>query len=90
VDTAPSTPRREDRGGRRPCLRPARGRGWGRHLGEEFFEDEPSIDTIIVAVGGGGLYAGVAAAALAGGVPHAEPGYGRATACGCGGVGSRS
>src|SRR3954447_21527023 len=33
-------------------------------LGEEIFEDEPSIDTIIVAVGGGGLYAGVAAAAL--------------------------
>jgi threonine dehydratase len=33
-------------------------------LGEEIFEDEPSIDTIIVAVGGGGLYAGVAAAAF--------------------------
>ncbi len=33
-------------------------------LAEEIFEDEPSIDTIIVAVGGGGLYAGVAAAAL--------------------------
>jgi threonine dehydratase len=33
-------------------------------LGEEILEDEPSIDTIIVAVGGGGLYAGVAAAAF--------------------------
>jgi threonine dehydratase len=33
-------------------------------LGEEIFEDEPSIDTVIVAVGGGGLYAGVAAAAF--------------------------
>jgi threonine dehydratase len=33
-------------------------------VAEEVFEDEPSIDTIIVAVGGGGLYAGVAAAAL--------------------------
>ena len=33
-------------------------------LAEEVFEDEPSIDTIIVAVGGGGLYAGVAATAL--------------------------
>jgi threonine dehydratase len=32
-------------------------------LAEEVLEDEPSIDTIIVAVGGGGLYAGVAAAA---------------------------
>jgi threonine dehydratase len=34
-------------------------------LAEEILEDEPSIDTIIVAVGGGGLYAGVAASALA-------------------------
>lgn len=33
-------------------------------LGEEILEDEPSIDTIILAVGGGGLYAGVAAAAF--------------------------
>jgi threonine dehydratase len=33
-------------------------------LGEEILEDEPSIDTIVVAVGGGGLYAGVAAAAF--------------------------
>lgn len=33
-------------------------------LGEEILEDEPSIDTIIVAVGGGGLYAGVGAAAF--------------------------
>ncbi len=33
-------------------------------LGEEILADEPSIDTIVVAVGGGGLYAGVAAAAL--------------------------
>lgn len=32
-------------------------------LGEEILEDEPSIDTIVVAVGGGGLYAGIAAAA---------------------------
>lgn len=32
-------------------------------LAEEILEDEPSIDTIVVAVGGGGLYAGVAAAA---------------------------
>ena len=32
-------------------------------LAEEIVEDEPGIDTIIVAVGGGGLYAGVAAAA---------------------------
>jgi threonine dehydratase len=32
-------------------------------IGEEILEDEPSIDTIVVAVGGGGLYAGVAAAA---------------------------
>ena len=32
-------------------------------LAEEVLEDEPSIDTIVVAVGGGGLYAGVAAAA---------------------------
>jgi threonine dehydratase len=30
---------------------------------EEILQDEPSIDTIVVAVGGGGLYAGVAAAA---------------------------
>ncbi|MGW5241281.1 pyridoxal-phosphate dependent enzyme [Monashia sp. NPDC004114] len=34
-------------------------------LCEEIFEDEPSIDTVIVAVGGGGLYAGVAASAQA-------------------------
>ncbi|TQM64237.1 L-threonine ammonia-lyase [Humibacillus xanthopallidus] len=33
-------------------------------LGEEILADEPSIDTIVVAVGGGGLYAGIAAAAL--------------------------
>lgn len=32
-------------------------------IGEEILEDEPTIDTIVVAVGGGGLYAGVAAAA---------------------------
>jgi len=32
-------------------------------IAEEILEDEPSIDTIVVAVGGGGLYAGVAAAA---------------------------
>jgi threonine dehydratase len=32
-------------------------------LAEEILEDEPGINTIIVAVGGGGLYAGVAAAA---------------------------
>ena len=32
-------------------------------LAEELLEDEPSIETIVVAVGGGGLYAGVAAAA---------------------------
>jgi threonine dehydratase len=32
-------------------------------LAEELLTDEPSIDTIVVAVGGGGLYAGVAAAA---------------------------
>jgi threonine dehydratase len=32
-------------------------------LAEEILQDEPGIDTIIVAVGGGGLYAGVAAAA---------------------------
>lgn len=31
-------------------------------LAEEVLEDEPSIDTIVVAVGGGGLYGGVAAA----------------------------
>ncbi|MDR7254318.1 threonine dehydratase [Nocardioides sp. BE266] len=31
-------------------------------LAEEVLEDEPGIDTIVVAVGGGGLYAGVAAA----------------------------
>ena len=31
-------------------------------LAEEVLEDEPSIDTVVVAVGGGGLYAGVAAA----------------------------
>ncbi|CUR59403.1 Putative threonine dehydratase [metagenome] len=31
-------------------------------LAEEVLEDEPAIDTIVVAVGGGGLYAGVAAA----------------------------
>lgn len=33
-------------------------------IGEEILEDEPSIDTIVLAVGGGGLYAGVAAAAF--------------------------
>jgi len=32
-------------------------------IGEEVLADEPLIDTIVVAVGGGGLYAGVAAAA---------------------------
>lgn len=32
-------------------------------VAEELLEDEPSLDTIVVAVGGGGLYAGVAAAA---------------------------
>jgi threonine dehydratase len=31
-------------------------------LAEEILLDEPSIDTVVVAVGGGGLYAGVAAA----------------------------
>lgn len=31
-------------------------------LAEELLEDEPGIDTVVVAVGGGGLYAGVAAA----------------------------
>lgn len=33
-------------------------------IAEELLEDEPSIDTIVVAVGGGGLYAGIAASAL--------------------------
>lgn len=33
-------------------------------IAEELLEDEPGIDTIVVAVGGGGLYAGVAASAL--------------------------
>jgi threonine dehydratase len=33
-------------------------------LAEEILEDEPSIDTLVLAVGGGGLYAGVAASAL--------------------------
>ncbi|WP_310964544.1 threonine/serine dehydratase [Nocardioides terrisoli] len=33
-------------------------------IAEEIMEDEPSIDTIVVAVGGGGLYAGIAASAL--------------------------
>ncbi len=33
-------------------------------IGAEILADEPSIDTIVVAVGGGGLYAGIAAAAL--------------------------
>jgi threonine dehydratase len=32
-------------------------------LAEEMLDDEPSIETIVVAVGGGGLYAGIAAAA---------------------------
>ena len=32
-------------------------------VAEEILQDEPGIDTIVVAVGGGGLYAGVAAAA---------------------------
>ncbi|CAH0154703.1 Phenylserine dehydratase [Arthrobacter sp. Bi26] len=32
-------------------------------VAEEILKDEPGIDTILVAVGGGGLYAGVAAAA---------------------------
>jgi threonine dehydratase len=32
-------------------------------LAEEILEDEPGIETIVVAVGGGGLYAGIAAAA---------------------------
>ncbi|RKR30367.1 threonine/serine dehydratase [Arthrobacter oryzae] len=32
-------------------------------VAEEILRDEPAIDTVIVAVGGGGLYAGVAAAA---------------------------
>lgn len=32
-------------------------------MAEEILQDEPGIDTIVVAVGGGGLYAGVAAAA---------------------------
>jgi len=32
-------------------------------LAEEMLEDEPGIQTIVVAVGGGGLYAGIAAAA---------------------------
>lgn len=32
-------------------------------VAEEILRDEPSIDTIVVAVGGGGLYAGIAAAA---------------------------
>ncbi|GAA1928816.1 threonine/serine dehydratase [Nocardioides hwasunensis] len=31
-------------------------------LAEEILDDEPTIDTIVVAVGGGGLYAGIAAA----------------------------
>jgi threonine dehydratase len=31
-------------------------------LAEEMLEDEPRIETIVVAVGGGGLYAGIAAA----------------------------
>ena len=33
-------------------------------IGEEILRDEPGIDTIVVSVGGGGLYAGVAAAAF--------------------------
>ena len=32
-------------------------------LAEEMLQDQPSIETILVAVGGGGLYAGIAAAA---------------------------
>ncbi len=31
-------------------------------VGEEVLEDEPGVDTVVVAVGGGGLYAGIAAA----------------------------
>lgn len=37
-------------------------------IGLEIIEDLPDVDTIIVAVGGGGLYAGIAAAARAHGV----------------------
>lgn len=33
-------------------------------LAEEILQDEPGIDTLVVAVGGGGLYAGVAASAF--------------------------
>jgi threonine dehydratase len=33
-------------------------------LGEEILQDEPAISTIVLSVGGGGLYAGVAAAAF--------------------------
>ena len=33
-------------------------------VAEEVLDDEPTIDTIVVAVGGGGLYAGIAASAL--------------------------
>lgn len=43
-------------------------------LAEEILEDEPTIDTIVVAVGGGGLYAGVAASVLGrAGVVAVEP-----------------
>lgn len=43
-------------------------------LAEEILDDEPTIDTIVVAVGGGGLYAGVAASVLGrAGVVAVEP-----------------
>ncbi|GAA3698230.1 threonine/serine dehydratase [Arthrobacter ginkgonis] len=43
-------------------------------IAEEILEDEPGIDTIVVAVGGGGLYAGLAAAAAGrAGIVAVEP-----------------
>ena len=54
-------------------------------IAEEILQDEPGIDTIIVAVGGGGLFAGITASAVGrGGVVAVEPVHVPDAACGAG------
>ena len=51
-------PRRADR----PCLRPVRDPGRAGDHGAGMLEQAPDLDTVLIAVGGGGLIGGIAAA----------------------------
>ena len=59
----PSTTCKYPRSPPQPRLRSARNRSRCRHARRGDVDDEPGIETIVVAVGGGGIHAGIAAAA---------------------------